>query len=66
MLVCKQWRRDSGGPTGLDNTAVILTLREHGVKNRKQILEQLDLIENACLIEWAHQSKQRLEAARRR
>lgn len=68
-MVCKQWRRDGQGtPKGLDNSAVIDTLKERGFKKkqRPRILAQLELIENAALVVWADEMKRLLREAKRK
>jgi hypothetical protein len=69
LSINTQWRLDSQGMArSLDNTAVIETLRESGMKKkeRKRILPKLTLIANAALVVWVDERKRLLREAKRR
>lgn len=56
MWVQTQWRVGFGGPVGLDYTACKVVLKAVGVRF-KTVIEDLQVIEHACLAAWAEESQ---------
>ncbi len=53
LRVQTQWRTTFGGRTGLDYNALFVMLEIYAVEDRQTMIEQIQVIERAALIEMA-------------